>query len=234
MNSRISFTLLTILLSFSVVFAAPDSVKNQIEKETKNKNVLDKELKVDVKPVKDRLSLPNSIINKQNSKSDSSTPSNKLDKSERKEFANQAPCLQTLNMMEKRITVMEENLKKRRALVEKIQTNLTSKIQTLKTSGLDTSNAENALNNYINQTNDILNQREGLIMVLADLTRFDCGGDPVNFKNNLKDFNQRFKNQNLEFNRINQEFRVKVLYEISNLIESIKITTTEPSSTENE
>ena len=147
------------------------------------------------------------------------------------EFRNQAPCSQTLLMMQKRVAKMEENLQKRKALRDKIQARISQKIQVIKVSGIDTSKVEASLEDYINQTDEMLKQREGSIKVLSDLTSFDCGGDPVNFKNNLKEFNQKFKNQNLEFNRVNKEFRVNVLYELNKLIESASVTT---STTENE
>ena len=207
------------------VLATPQGLDKSVEKE--NKINLQRDLRVDTKKdLKIETSSPKEKLNLSKTyKEENSTPSREI---KRSEFGNQKPCTQTLLMMEKRIEVMEQNLQKRKELKERILEKLNSRIQTLKSSGIDTSKVEESLSEYVSQTDNVLKQREGLIMVLADLTRFDCGGDSVNFKNNLKDFNQRFKNQNLEFNRINKEFRIKVLYELNNLIE--KASTPETTS----
>ena len=126
-------------------------------------------------------------------------------------------CNNSINMMEKRLDVLESNIDKRRKLIEKISLIINKRISNLKSKGMDTSKVETSLQEYLNNTNELLKQREGSMMVLADLTRFDCDGDPQNFRNNLKDFNQRFRNLNLEFNRENNKFRKSVLIELSNL-----------------
>jgi len=217
-------------LFFAITFpalAAPQGLDNSIEKE--NKINLQRDLRVEPKrDLKLDASLPKDKVNLSKTyKEENSSPAKETRKSE---FGNQKPCTQTLLMMEKRIEVMEQNLEKRKELRERILEKLNSRIQTLKSSGIDTTKVEESLSDYVSQTDSVLKQREGLIMVLAELTNFDCGGDPVNFKNNLKDFNQRFKNQNLEFNRINKEFRINVLYELNNLIE--KASTTETTSSD--
>jgi len=205
-----------ILGSFSIS-AAPENKSESLEKENKR---LQKDLRIDLKKEENikpssqgnRLSNPE-ILTKTLSK-----PESKMYKSE---FGSQKSCQNSLNMMEKRLKVLESNLSKRRELIQKITTNLRAKIDTLNASGLDTTGVETTLETYIEETNKLISQREGLIMVLADLTRFDCDSDPSNFRNNIKDFNQRFKNQNLEFNKLNAEFKSKVLQEIDKLISSV-------------
>jgi hypothetical protein len=225
---HILFLYLAIFISIPS-FALSENAQKSNERE--NKGLMQKDLRSESKrDLKQDVSIPKEKINLPKVyKEENSSPSKET---KRSEFGNQKPCTQTLMMMEKRIETLESNLQKRKALRDKIQERLSQKIQTLKLSGVDTSKVEASLSEYLNQTDEVLKQREGIIMVLADLTRFDCGGDPVNFKANLKDFNQRFKNQNLEFNRINKEFRLNVLYELNKLIERSSSDTT--SSTDNE
>lgn len=141
-------------------------------------------------------------------------------------------CENTLQMMENRLDVLESNLKKRRSLVEKISLIINKKVTYLKSKGMDTSAIEVSLQEYLNSSNELLKQREGSMMVLSDLTRFDCAGDPSNFKNNLKDFNLRFRNHNLEFNKLHNEFKKNILYQISTLSEKLQnsMDTTEEES----
>lgn len=193
---------LSLLISPFYAFSEPLNRQDVLQKiETKEAREIVKDLKVSEKL---------NVVNERN-----------IDR-EKLQVKTPKSCDNTLTMMEKRLDVLESNLKKRRALVEKTSLILNKKIANLKSKGLDTSKTEISLQEYLNGTNELLKQREGSIMVLADLTRFDCDGDPANFKNNLKDFNQRFKNHNLEFNKLNRELRVNVLYEISSLSKKLE------------
>jgi len=127
-------------------------------------------------------------------------------------------CTETKAMIDKRLSLMQVNLSKRKALVTRVNTVLEKKIEYLKAKNLDTSKIEASLQTYTDSMNSLFAQREALVSSLSALTNFDCTSDPAGFKTNLKQFNQNFKNQNLDFNQLNKDLRVKVLYEISNLI----------------
>lgn len=153
---------------------------------------------------------------------DSSKPENKLDKGR---GAGLPSCSETKAMMEKRISVLNSNLSKRNSINDKVRNLVNAKISLLKGKGLDTSTIESNFSAYQTSLQNLISDREKLIASLSDLTMFDCINSPAPFKENLKKFNQDFRNQNLEFNKLNKTLRVGVFYELNKLIESTKTTT---------
>lgn len=190
--------------------AFSDNKDNKIESSEKSSKIIQKDLRQDNKKIEKDFELskpsskPNSMFNISNNDSKS-----------------QNSCTNSLQMIDKRIKVLQSNLVKRKSLTEKINFNLTAKLETLKASGLDTSEIEESLKNYLEQSEKLVNQREDLLTYLISLSNFNCETDSVNFKKNLKEFNSRFKNQNLEFNKLNSDFKSNVLQQIDNLISNI-------------
>ena len=140
-------------------------------------------------------------------------------------------CSETRIMMNKRINVLNENLTKKGAFLVKTDSFLNNKILSLISEGIDTSKLEQSWSDYQSQTENLLLSRNELITRLGELASFDCEGNPSGFKESLKEFNQLFRNQNLEFNKLNKEFRVNILYEINNL--SLKLNSEYSSGVEN-
>lgn len=132
-------------------------------------------------------------------------------------------CAEINNKINQRVATLTDNLNKRKALLEKITKVLNARISNLKGKGADTSEIEKSLNEYISSSSDLINKRESFIKNLTSLVSQDCSLESgTSFKASLKDLNQQFRNHNLEFNQINKDFRVKVLYQLSNLIEGLK------------
>jgi len=209
MFQKISLSILVLgIISWNLSFAAPSSLE---DKKPSKLEYVKESPEVRIMPISDkdlRIKEPK-VLENANSK-----PNNKP----------QIPrsCENTKQMMEKRLDVLETNLQKRKSLLVKTKNIVNSKISDLKSRGVDTSTVEENFNSYLQKLDNAFKLREGNMMVLADLTRFDCAGDPSNFKNNLKDYNQRFKNHNLEFNKLNRDLRVLVFYEIAKLNQSLK------------
>jgi hypothetical protein len=189
--------LFAILFQTSVLsYAAPD-----IERPNKNSN---SDYQNRASSPKD--DLPGRVNNKPEPKSITITPNSS------------GRCVQINSMLTKRVLLLEDNLNKRLGLISKIETNLTVKLQTLKLSGKDTTTIESNLQNFIAESQKLTSQRQELISNLKTLISSDCDNSPSNFQANLREFNQKFRNQNLEFNRLSRDFRVTILVEINNLL----------------
>lgn len=126
-------------------------------------------------------------------------------------------CSETKDLMEKRSQTLNSNLEKRKTLLVKIRQLLNARIDDLASKGSDVTSIRATLESYVVKSEELFAKREALISSLVSLMNFDCISDPKNFKNNLKEFNMSFRNQNLEFNKLNRDLRLNVFYQINSL-----------------
>jgi hypothetical protein len=171
-------------------------------------------------------------VYKSENKKDSDSGSETDSRPDKGRGAGLPSCSETKDMMEKRLYVLNSNLTKRVSVNEKVRTVVSSKISQLKSAGIDTSKVEESFSSYETSLQTLITDREKLISTLSELTMFDCINSPAPFKDNLKKFNQDFRNQNLEFNKLNKTLRVGVFYELNKLIELLPSKTSEESTNE--
>jgi hypothetical protein len=154
------------------------------------------------------------IYKEENSRS--SEPGSEVGKSRRN---NPVSCSETKDLIEKRSRIINSNLEKRKALIGRIEQVIGARLSRLSSVGADVTSIQAVLDNYITESKSLIEKKESLITTLATLNNFDCISDPGAFKSTLKEFNLNFRNQNLEFNRLNRDLRLNVFYQINNLEE---------------
>jgi hypothetical protein len=209
-NLLILFLLLS-FISRGLVFANPN--QNEIEEKPKIREVLEKNRNISEKSTteKDRNSSP-------------------LEQ-DRGRGPGLLSCSETSKVIENRIELLDSNLTKKKALLEKINNTVTRRFQSLNSKNIETTQIEENFSNYLANVNSLLVQRAELISSLTSLVSFDCQNNQSEYKLKLREINQKFKNQNLEFNRASRDLRVNVFYQLSTLSKSQDVGSNQESET---
>jgi len=137
-------------------------------------------------------------------------------------------CENISNTLSKKVSLMEASISKRKQVMSNIENAVQNRITNLKTEGKDVSAIETSFSSFKEKSDAYILEREAVLAKLKEVASLNCDTDRAALIQNIRNFNNVFRNHNSKNNDLKELLKTTVL----NPLKDLQVNTTGETANE--